>query len=523
MNSSNNYNYQDQQVQDLNQQPVDNQMPQSDYLQQNAMNSGYDQYGNPIQQPLASAYDQYGNPVQQQSLGYDQYGNPIPSDTGMMGYDQYGNPIQQPLASDYDQYGNPMQQPMSGYDQYGNPISGDLAMSGYDQYGNPVSNSMNVGYDQYGNPILPNDASSGYDQYGTPIPQPIEPTTSFAGDLDKYQQSNLNNGNFSNEYSEPESFEEENFQQQKAAPLEPKKIVLDNKDQVIDLPINVIGDALAPRFDVSKKRLENLEEVNNKVINQLDSIMSGIKNINEENYKNVAKLTENFQKKLDDLAGKIDTIPKKSDEEISSLKKQINSLSEIEAVNKKLENQIDDLKNLTKQIEASAGQNSRTGPIIEERLNDAIRRMSELTAQAQQNIQQNRIFQKMQNEFMQYPMPPYMQMPNPYGGNHNYYQPPMLPPSQNAEQPSLFEKLMLANMFKSNFNLAATPQNFYGPQYQLPGSVSPREFMEGNPHMPYVPSYYPIENNYNARNGFNYQVEELQPSFRRRGINANNY
>lgn len=521
MNSSNNYNYQDQQGQGVN-PPVDNQFSQADYPQQNNFNPEYDQYGNPIQQPLASGYDQYGNPVQQVVSGYDQYGNPIPNDMGMMGYDEYGNPIQPPLAPEYDQYGNPMQQP-SGYDQYGNPISGNLTMNGYDQYGNPIPSNM-MGYDQNGNPILSNDVSPAYDQYGAPIPQPMEPTTSFAGDLEKFQQSNLDNRNFNNEYSEPESFEEDNLSSQNGRSVEPKKIVLDNKDQVIDLPINVIGDALAPRFGVSKKRLENLEEVNNKVINQLDSIMSGIKNINEENYKNVSKLTDNFQKKLDDLAGKIDTIPKKSDEQISSLKKQIDSLSEIETVNKKLENQIDDLKNLTKQIEASAGQNSRTGPIIEERINDAIRRMSELTAQAQQNIQQNRIFQRMQNEFMQHPpMPPYMQMPSPYGGNYNYYQPPMLPPSQNAEQPSLFEKLMLANMFKSNFNLAATPQNFYGPQYQLPGSVSPREFVEGNPHMPYVPSYYPVENNYNARNGFDYQVEELQPSFRRRGINANNY
>lgn len=511
MNSSNNYNYPDQQAQGANQQPADNQFSQYDYAQPNNMNAGYDQYGNLMQQPEAA--------------GYDQYGNALPADMGMSGYDQYGNPMQQPVVPGYDQYGNPLpaDMRMSGYDQYGNPMQ-QPAATGYDQYGNPLPADMLMpGYDQYGNPMQ-QSFESGYDQYGNPIPQPIEPTTSFAGDLDSYQPSNLNNGNFSNEYSEPESFEEENFSSQKKGSSEPKKIVLDNKDQVIDLPINVIGDALAPRFDVSKKRLENLEEVNNKVINQLDSIMSGIKNINEENYKNVAKLTENFQKKLDDLAGKIDTIPKKSDEQISSLKKQINSLPDIETVNKKLESQIDDLKNLTKQIEVSAGQNSKTAPIIEERINDAIRRMSELTAQAQQNIQQNRIFQKMQNEFMQHPMmPPYMQMPSPYGGNYNYYQPPMLPPSQNVEQPSLFEKLMLANMFKSNFNSAATPQNFYGPQFQLPGSVSPRQFVEGIPHMPYVPSYYPAENGYNARNDFDYQVEELQPSFRRRGVNANNY
>lgn len=509
MNSSNNYNYPDQQVDAPNQQPNDNQFSQYDYNQPNGMNAGYDQYGNPVQQSVAA--------------GYDQYGNPLSADMGMVGYDQYGNPMQQPLEPGYDQYGNPVQQQsVSGYDQYGNPLPGNTNM-GYDQYGNPIPQQVS-GYDQYGNPTFLNDNSSGYDQYGNPIPQPMEPTTSFAGDLENYQPSNLNNGNFNNGYSEPESFEEENFSHQNKVSSEPKKIILDNKDQVIDLPINVIGDALAPRFDVSKKRLENLEEVNNKVIDQLDSIMSGIKNINEENYKNVAKLTENFQKKLDDLANKIDTIPKKSDEQISSLKKQINSLPDIETVNKKLESQIYDLKNLTKQIEASAGQNSKTGPIIEERINDAIRRMSELTAQAQQNIQQNRIFQKMQNEFMQHPMmPPYMQTPSPYGGNYNYYQPPMLPSSQNVEQPSLFEKLMLANMFKSNFNSAATPQNFYGPQFQLPGSVSPRQFVEGNPHMPYVPSYYPIENNYNARNDFDYQVEELQPSFRRRGVNANNY
>ncbi|WP_027119353.1 hypothetical protein [[Mycoplasma] testudinis] len=333
---------------------------------------------------------------------------------------------------------------------------------------------------------------------------------------------------------------------------------LSNSDEksALEHKLDTLAMKIASIDEPTKKQQQELER-------KLDSLSSKINSLSK-NYPNSEFHHEELERKMNELTKQISEIPSRSDElidrkleTVADMINKNNLLATPKVVN--LENRLNEALS---RMESIAQMGYNTKPIDENRLaEETARRLKGLndsnqtseTSNAyllQQQLQQQQQYllqQRMlmeaalgfnQQPRMQQPINPQMigapyqlgYYPNPYQNLPGQY--PLLPPAPNlnsqianpfapaADQPSLFEKLMLANMFKSNFNQAVPSQ--YTPNYGLRQPVAgvvPHAIYEAEPRMPAAPAYF-----HQPQSTSHHEVlDEIQPSFRRRGVNAEQY